>query len=424
MYACVYAPTLSSDNKQLLLECARSFSPAIEEVDDFTLVFDINGLSFLYHRIEEIQRAIEESLRASGLSANVAIAPSPDVAIIAARHFIGSTMISERSAQALASLKVEALHLTPEISEAFELWGIRTFQDLASLPLGGIVARLGPKAEIFQQMARGASERPLILGRIEESFTERVEFEEPIHLLEPLLFVLGKSLGGLCKKLRSSGLAAAEVDLRLELEDRTVFERTIKFPFPFDQSRTLLKLIHLDLMSHPPQAPLTALILSLVPALPRRIQEGLFTPLSPEPEKLEVTLARIRALVGENNLGAPALVNTHRPDAFRLIPLEMGRRGGAIKGISSIAEPQLAFRYFRPPLEARVSVWMERPARLSASGIEGKVVSASGPWRNSGDWWRNDPWDRDEWDIALQNGALYRLCQNADRRWIVEGTYD
>jgi protein ImuB len=423
MYACVYAPTLSSENKQLLLECARTFSPAIEEVDDFTLVIDINGLSFLYPRIEEIPRAIEERLRASGLSANVAIAPNPDVAIIAARHFIGSTMISERSAQALANLKIEALQLTPEIAEAFELWGIRTFQDLASLPLAGIVARLGPKAEIFQQMARGASERPLILGRAEESFTERVEFEEPIHLLEPLLFVLGKSLGGLCEKLRSLGMAAAEVDLKLELEDRTVFERAIKFPFPFDRSRTLLKLIHLDLMSHPPQAPLTALTMSLVPTPSRTVQEGLLVPLSPEPEKLEVTLARIRALVGEKNLGAPALVDTHRPDAFRLIPLEMARRG-RLKGVPSVREPQLAFRFFRPALEARVSIWMDRPARLSASGIQGKIVSASGPWRSSGDWWRADSWDRDEWDISLQNGALYRLCQNADRRWILEGAYD
>lgn len=424
MYACVHAPTLSPDNKQLLLECAQSFSPAIEEVDDCTLAFDINGLSFLYHRIEEIPRAIEERLRASALSANVAIAPNPEVAIIAARHFVGSTMISERCAQALANLQIEALQLTPEISETLELWGIRTFQDLASLPRTGVVARLGTQAEVLQRMARGTSERPLILKRAEESFTERIEFEDSIHLLEPLLFVLGKSLGELCEKLRSSGMAAAEVNLTLELEDRTVFERILKFPFPFDRSRTLLKLIHLDLISHPPQAPLTALTLSLVPALARRIQEGLFTPLSPEPEKLEVTLARIRALVGENNLGAPALLNTHRPDAFRLTPLEMGRREGATKGISSFPEPQLAFRYFRPALEAHVSVWMDRPARLSASGIQGKVVSASGPWRNSGDWWRDDPWDRDEWDVALQNGALYRLCQNADRRWFVEGAYD
>jgi len=423
MYACLYAPTLSLENKQLLLECAQSFSPAIEEVDDSTIIFDIHGLGFLYNRIEDIPRAIEERLQDSGLSANVAIAPNPEVAVIAARHFIGSTMIPERSAQALAKLKVEALQLTPEISEAFELWGIRTFQDLASLPRDGIVARLGHKAEIFQQKARGAGDRRLILKRAEESFTDRVEFEESIHLLEPLLFVLGKSLGELCEKLRSLGLAAAEVDLRLDLGDRTVFKRTIKFPFPFDRSRTLLKLIHLDLLSHPPPAPITALTLSLIPTPLRRIQEGLLVPLSPEPEKLEVTLARIRALVGEKNLGSPELVNTHRSDAFRLTPLEIARQG-KLKRVSPLREPQLAFRFFRPALEACVSIWMDRPARLSAAGIQGKIVSASGPWRSSGDWWRTDTWDRDEWDVVLQNGGLYRLCQNADRRWILEGTYD
>ena len=62
---------------------------------------------------------------------------------------------------------------------------------------------------------------------------------------------------------------------------------------------------------------------------------------------------------------------------------------------------------------------MTRAARLlAADGIRGKVIDLAGPWRTSGDWWTADPWQRDEWDIALSDGALYRLyCDPAAGSW-------
>ena len=79
---------------------------------------------------------------------------------------------------------------------------------------------------------------------------------------------------------------------------------------------------------------------------------------------------------------------------------------------------------FRPPLPATVSLDDNRPLRISAPGIHGKVLNAAGPWRTSGDWWTNTVWNRDEWDIALTNGSLYRIyCEQRDH-WFVEGSYD
>ena len=85
--------------------------------------------------------------------------------------------------------------------------------------------------------------------------------------------------------------------------------------------------------------------------------------------------------------------------------------------------PHLGFRIFRPPLAARVAVTCGRPGFVAAEGIRGKVLDVAGPWRTSGDWWTSDPWSRDEWDIALSDGAVYRLyCE--PRGWFVEGSYD
>jgi protein ImuB len=40
--------------------------------------------------------------------------------------------------------------------------------------------------------------------------------------------------------------------------------------------------------------------------------------------------------------------------------------------------------------------------------VSGPDPQIGGPWRSSGDWWNPDSWNRDEYDLALSDGALYR----------------
>jgi protein ImuB len=108
----------------------------------------------------------------------------------------------------------------------------------------------------------------------------------------------------------------------LQLEragDRTI---TLRLPVPTLNVKVLLKLLQLSLNENPPQAPVERLNLELAPAEPRTTQHGLFLPSAPEPEKLEVTLARIRGLVGVGNVGTPEILYTHRPDAFLSAPVQ------------------------------------------------------------------------------------------------------
>jgi protein ImuB len=160
------------------------------------------------------------------------------------------------------------------------------------------------------------------------------------------------------------------------------------------------------------------------PAPPRAAQSGLFLPTAPEPVKLELTLARIRAIVGEGRVGSPELIDTHRPDAFRMVvgADALGRANGRQSADAGV-RPTLAFRIFRPPRAARVALDSGQPGFVAAAGIRGKVLERAGPWRTSGDWWTRNPWSRDEWDIALSDGAIYRLyCVPGG--WYVEGSYD
>jgi len=92
--------------------------------------------------------------------------------------------------------------------------------------------------------------------------------------------------------------------------------------------------------------------------------------------------------------------------------------------------PRLACRRFRLPVAARVTVVNGIPARLqpAARGLAaGEVVSAAGPWRSSGRWWSLDAsgWDRDEWDVEVAGGHLYRISRDrAAGGWVIEGAVD
>jgi protein ImuB len=254
-------------------------------------------------------------------------------------------------------------------------------------------------------------------------FEASMDLEHGLDTLEPLAFILGRLLNEVCGKLVQHGLASAELTLRLKLEDKTEHSRTIRVPFASTDTGIFLKLIQYDLAAHPPESPILFVILRAEPSPQRRLQGGLFVPVAPETEKLELTLARLTAVVGEGNVGSPELLNTHRPDAFRMTRF-VARADSPVKGASVLLAPPLAIRLFRPPLPADVAAPHGAPQYVRARGIRGDVVGYAGPWRTSGDWWRLDAWSRDEWDVALDTGALYRVFREDRDHWYVGGNYD
>jgi protein ImuB len=183
------------------------------------------------------------------------------------------------------------------------------------------------------------------------------------------------------------------------------------------------------LKAHPLGAPVTKIVLRIEPAKPRAAQNGLFQPSSPEPEKLELTLARICSVVGEGRAGSPQLLDTHRREAFEMKHFTPSAQKN---GNSSTPKDLVtALRIFRPAVAVRVDHQNGRPSHISATKqkqISGEVLWSAGPWRSTGDWWEQDSWIRDEWDIALreQTGiGLYRLVHDlVEGKWMLEGEYD
>jgi protein ImuB len=473
-----------------LLECAQAFSPRIEDLAANTFVLDLAGLGKLFGALPKIAHEIAKRTSDLGLQCNVAVAANPDTAMLAARGFDGVTVIPEgREAEQLGSLPIEVLCAEqddPESKQLFETlhrWGIRNLRDLAALPDVALSERLGQRGLEWQRLARGNTARNLVAFEPPLIFEEVIELEHPLILLEPLAILLGGMLEQLCSRLQAHALAAQELRLELELENGYVedchpeqsrsvraakdlgdpphrdsasgiaistrrasrFRRTLRLPLPLLDARTFLKLLQLDLTAHPPGAPIGKIHLSVEPARPRAVQNGFFLPPSPEPEKLELTMAKIAGIVGEGRVGSLELLDTHRPEGFEMQhftlhedspPRRHRVENQEFKKLS--VSPCLrgsdlvtALRRFRPPVPVTVTIHDGKPTHLSCpqrQEIHDEILWMAGPWRSSGDWWEQNGWARDEWDIAVQEEsgiALYRLVRDLlSGRWFVEGIYD
>jgi protein ImuB len=459
-----------------LLDCAQSFSPCVEDAACDTVLLDLAGMESLFGPLPEISRALHHRAAALGLAANVAVASNPDAAVLAARGFSGNTVIpSGKEAEQLGPLPVEVLFTDQlgdqlggdrpdgdekkaavRLLETLDRWGIRNLRGLAALPEVSLSERLGQEGLRLQQLARGAASRTLVPVEAPPAFEEAVELEHPIVLLEPLAFLLNRLLEQICARLGSRALATQELHLTLELENFSFsnqqsainnqqFVRTLRLPLPMLDTKVFLKLLQLDLNAHPPGAPIVKIHLAAEPARPRSAQGGLFLPPSPEPEKLELTLARIAGMVGENKVGALELLDTHHPEGFRMQRFVAGapRKDEREKTPAAAEEKSAvtALRRFRPAMRVNVTLENGQPVHVACARkkeVQGDVLWKAGPWRSSGDWWEREAWSRDEWDIALQNNALrnsalrngdavafYRLVHDLlGGGWFVEGTYD
>src|SRR5205814_9291378 len=147
----------------------------------------------------------------------------------------------------------------------------------------------------------------------------------------------------------------------------------------------------------------------------------------------------------------------HRRDRSHLV-LESASSAAA----SGLPVVSSALRRCRQPVPARVVVDNGRPVRVTSDRrafAGGSVRQAAGPWRTSGAWWTGGSgrsgesggpgranttnptnqahrtyqahpthqacWNRDEWDVALSDNAVYRIFRDRETdQWFIDAIAD
>ncbi|WP_158792125.1 DNA polymerase Y family protein [Granulicella sp. L60] len=418
-----------------LQDCLAGFSPWCEDVAPDLFVLDISGLSNLMGTPVQIAKSIREQARTFSLYIKIGVAHNIDSAIHAARLTKNVLVLpTGGEAEILRDAPLEILEATPEILGILHRWGIRRFGQLAALPELALSERLGQEGLRLQRLTRGISTRILSPTVPSMAFEEEMEFDHSVEDLKSLAFVFHRLLGQLVLRLATRALAAGEIHLTLHLDlaadgvtaKEPFFTRTLKLPVPSVDVTLLLKLLQLDLEAHPPGAPVMKVVLHIEPMRPRVVQNGMFVPQGPEPQRLELTLAKLRRIVGEDRVGSPELMDRHLPVPFRMANFTPSNSPSR-KLPAEVS--QTAVRIFRPALPTSVEKVRGTPRRVRFSGKSYQVSHASGPWRRSGEWWTRGHWGRDEWDLVLVSGDNKRIVVRAYRdlvtgHWSVEAEYD
>lgn len=441
-----------------LLDAAWSVSPRAENTAIDLVTIDVAGLGALFGSYKKIGLQLQTRCSEVGLQIHVAFSENIETARILALAQAGPTIVPPgHEAQFLKPLSVDLLAPSEELAEVLRNWGIVNCGALAALPVLSLSECVGQKGVRLHAVASGKGNRALILAEPTHTFEEFLELDDAVEELEPLSFLLGRLLDQLCARITARALSVRTILLKFELQPAFeeafdtaqenvrvkqragTFQCSLSLPRPTQDAKLLLKLLRLRLQDNPPNAPIRKMWMRAVTDRSRVVQGGLFLPAVPDPDKLELTLARIASVVGENNVGSAEVLDSHRPDAFRMMKFLTGTTNshGPIAAMQKKPhrEPQEAkfgFRYFRPNLSAYVAFDEGRPVKVSWKGNTGRVVHASGPWRLSGRWWDENSWQEDAWEVELSfpgknfaSSGVYQIVFDArQKKWFVRGSYD
>jgi protein ImuB len=377
-----------------------------------------------------LAKRLRAALSAVGIRASVAVSANYHTGRMKAAAQRGIAIIPQGDeASALAALPITALDLDEEQAATFALWGIGTLGELAAAPEPELVARLGDQARTWSALARGRGAH--VFEPIEPAFSleEFCEFEVPVEQADALLFIGARMIDILVARAGARALALASLKMRLKLEDGGHHERTIRPALPSTDRKFLLKLLQLEIAAHPPPAAVCALTLTAEAGSSREVQLGLFAPQTPEPSRLDVTLARLKAIVGDDCVGSPILEDTHRGGSFYMESFT-ARDQARPRDTQSV---HIALRRVRPPAPLSMILRSMKPALFRDRERRFEVTAAYGPWRTSGCWWSSAGWDGEEWDVlAVENTvgnnrasiACVLTCDRQRNAWQLEAFYD
>lgn len=417
LFGCVVAPAEQSSSQ--LIKLSQDFTPRYEVEKGSLALLDLSGLSHLFQNPHDLAASIRASALGYGIeSPRIALATRLQAArrLALFRPGLSIALDEKTEVELLGALPIESLDLDDRTLARLQNWGLRNSSDLARLPARDLRSRGGASLVRAHESSSGRDERLLV--PVQEKPNDGLGLDPGFGIedLSQLVFVMFRLLDPLCARLKSTGRAATAFEVTLALESGAADVRLIRSPSPSADHKAWRTLVRLNLEGRPPAAPVLSLSLRAETTSARAVQFSFTGAGRSSPERVASALARLQRFFPEDRIGSPQLTDTHAPDRFELRPFDPVAGSSAKKKSPKANDtvrpidrpPASALRAIRPPAHARVRVDLNgAPVLLQVSdhdrflNVRGRVLTSAGPYFLSTQWWNEEAFAREEWDVEI-----------------------
>ena len=405
-----------------VLDALDAVSPLVDDVRPGLAFLDMRGID---GSAQTWMVRAHAALLAFGLPFRFGVGANK-ICARAASYAQGDGICPEGGERALlAPLPVALLDVDDPTRERLRLLGIERLGDLARLPHGPFVRRFGAAAANWHALARGVDRTPFVPRGHAVAIEAAMFGEGRADDEAQVIFALRVLLARIAADLERCGKRAGTLHLDLELEDGTVHGIDVPLATPTADERAMLDVMRAKLEG----ATFAAAIVGLrVRGL--QLEEGgesqtLFVADDLDPQRIAVAIARLEAVLGERMQRArtqPAHALEERFVYERFVPPKREMFAEAALPAGGEIVPQLrllAVREIDVRLRGGEPAYVGEPAQA--------VLECAGPWRveerPSTPLRTPEAVVRDEYDVLLEDGALYRIYRQG-ARWYLRGAYD
>jgi protein ImuB len=342
---------------------------------------------------------------------------------------------SSQSAQALSPLPLSSLE-SPAAVESFKSLGLSTLGEVASLPIGALVTRMGLEGLRMHRLCRGEDDSPFVAAPLTQLFEEQIELDWPAESVEPLLFALKTTFDRLSARLCSRRKAATRLSIGFRLGSGQEHRVELVMAKPSSRSSLLLELARHRIADQTFAAPVAGVAVKIEECCEDREHQQVLGETPEGDASLDVVLSRLASALGPESMFAAELDPVHRPERayhskpFRPPPSDRGLLHGTADTSSSEDERPGGFerpaRFFERP--APLNIELSPQGHLLAARLSGhrrKVLAIAGPERLCGDWWEENPYHREYYRVHFEGmGQVWVFRDQRDGRFYLQGFFD
>lgn len=366
------------------------------------ILLRVSNMLSLYTGLDNYWQTLSRHLGQCSLSYQYASGYSPAAAtLLACSGFNTVTDQAEILAQEIAAHPVTDTELPPGIIDKLHRVGIRTIQQLTSLPMPELARRFDVDLVNY-------------IGRLLGQFRHPVDFYHPpeqFSLNLPLLYDLDntqwleKPLLKLLSRMETFLMLRNQVayELQLTLEQRDQLRQPLLFTSASGEylAEKWLRLCRLSMESVRLQGPVQALELRILrQGMATAISEDLFDGQRGKQEALEL-ISTLQAKLGSPQVSKIMMSRDPRPEQATVY-------GPAVSGGG----------YQPDHSRLRPSLLLPQPEPLTR-----KVTLVHGPERLATGWWDGNPVVRDYFIARDHQGRWLWIYRTPEQHWFLHGTF-